>query len=219
MSTRPLRDRRLHGVGLGLRRSMRPELAARAQPVEVDFMEVAPENWIGVGGAPRPRIPRAAPGRELREIDFINAVLAEADCDLLLDVNNIYVNAINHRYDAHQFLPALPAGRVDRHGADVCDPVWDLLAATCDHCDVRSTVLERDFNMPPIDVLMREVELIRELQARQRFPCRAGDTGSRSLGTAGARLLSAPPVPHATLPRNVTGVPRSSGRRARAVPE
>ncbi len=46
------------------------------------------------------------------EIDFINAVLAEADCDLLLDVNNIYVNSINHRYDAEPFLKALPAERI-----------------------------------------------------------------------------------------------------------
>jgi len=277
MLTSPSRDCRLDGVGLGLRRSMLPELADRTRPLEVDFLEVAPENWIGVGGAygrrfreltrqypfanhglslsiggPAPldrgflaRLRRflddheaacysehlsycsddghlydlmpipfteeavrhvagrirdvqdalgrriaienvsyyAAPGRELREIEFINAVLDEADCDLLLDVNNIHVNAINHRYDAREFLRALPAGRVaylhvaghyvedhdlriDTHGADVCDPVWDLLAATYEHCGVRPTVLERDFNIPPIDVLMREIEVIRALQAR-----------------------------------------------------
>ena len=80
-------------------------------------------------------------GAEMSEIDFINAVLEEADCDLLLDVNNIYVNSVNHRYDAETFLKALPAERivyfhiaghydeaedlkVDTHGAPVIDPVW-----------------------------------------------------------------------------------------------
>ena len=54
----------------------------------------------------------AAPGARLSEIEFINAVLDEADCDLLLDVNNIYVNSINHRYDPLEFL--LTARRKDR---------------------------------------------------------------------------------------------------------
>lgn len=277
MTTRPTIASSLHGVGLGLRRSMLAELPQRARPLDVDFLEVAPENWVGVGGAygrrfreltrqypfanhglslsiggPAPldrefllRLRRfldehgvacytehlsycsdeghlydlmpipftaeavryvsgrirevqdalgrriaienvsyyAAPGRELAEIDFINAVLAEADCDLLLDVNNIYVNAINHGYEAREFLLALPAARVaymhvaghyveaedlrvDTHGADVCDPVWDLLAAAYEHCGVKPTVLERDFNIPPLDVLMREVATIRALQAR-----------------------------------------------------
>ena len=277
MTTRPSTASSLHGVGLGLRRSMLAELPERARPLDVDFLEVAPENWIGVGGAygrrfrdlvrqypfanhglslsiggPAPldraflaRLRRfldehgvacysehlsycsdeghlydlmpipftaeavhhvagrirevqdalgrriaienvsyyAAPGRELAEIEFINAVLAEADCDLLLDVNNIYVNAVNHGYDAREFLHALPAARVaymhvaghyveaedlrvDTHGADVCDPVWDLLAAAYEHCGVRPTVLERDFNIPPLEVLMREVATIRGLQAR-----------------------------------------------------
>lgn len=86
----------------------------------------------------------AAPGKKMEELDFIQAVLQEADCDLLLDVNNIYVNSINHRYDAETFLRQLPAERiryihvaghyqeaedliVDTHGADVIDPVWQLL--------------------------------------------------------------------------------------------
>src|SRR3546814_1333254 len=80
------------------------------------------------------------------EIDFVNAVLAETDCDLLLDVNNIVVNATNHGYDAHEFLRALPSTRIryihvaghrdeapdlkiDTHGPAVSDPAWALLAA------------------------------------------------------------------------------------------
>jgi len=123
----------------------------------------------------------AAPGREMAEIDFINAVLEEADCDLLLDVNNIYVNSINHRYDAGDFLRALPAERVvyfhvaghydeaddlkvDTHGAPVIDPVWQLLDAAYDHCGVVPTLLERDFNIPPLPELLTEVERIAAMQ-------------------------------------------------------
>ena len=266
----------LHGVGLGLRRTMLPELAERSDRLDVDFFEVAPENWIGVGGAygrrlrglearypfvnhglslsiggPGPldreflgRLRRfldghgvllysehlsycsddghlydlmpipfteaavrrvadrvrqvqdalgrrialenvsyyAAPGAEMREIEFLNAVLERADCDLMLDVNNVYVNAINHGYDAREFLAGVPAARVvymhvaghyveaedlrvDTHGSDVCDPVWQLLGDAYRHCGVKPTVLERDFNIPPLDVLMREVATVRRVQA------------------------------------------------------
>jgi uncharacterized protein (UPF0276 family) len=125
----------------------------------------------------------AAPGKEMEEIDFLNAVLQEADCDLLLDVNNIYVNSINHRYDAGIFLKQLPAERiryihiaghyqeaedliVDTHGADVIDPVWQLLETTYQHFGVIPTLLERDFNLPPLAELLREVETIRVLQSK-----------------------------------------------------
>ena len=125
----------------------------------------------------------AAPGKEMEEIDFINAVLAEADCDLLLDVNNIYVNSINHRYNAEEFLKALPAERiayfhiaghydeaddlkVDTHGADVIDPVWSLLETAYEHFGVVPTLLERDFNIPPLPELLTEVEQIGILQEK-----------------------------------------------------
>ena len=124
----------------------------------------------------------AAPGRELDEPTFINAVLTEADCDLLLDVNNVYVNSVNHGYDAVAFLDALPAARVrylhvaghyrqapdlivDSHGADVIDPVWDLLARAYRHVGPLPTVLERDFNVPPLPELLRETQRIRAAQA------------------------------------------------------
>lgn len=125
----------------------------------------------------------AAPGKKMEEIDFLNAVLQEADCDLLLDVNNIYVNSINHRYDAELFLQKLPAKRiryihiaghyqeaedliVDTHGADVIDPVWQLLEKTYQHFGVIPTLLERDFNLPPMAELLQEVEIIRSLQSK-----------------------------------------------------
>lgn len=123
----------------------------------------------------------AAPQQEMSEIEFTNAVLEKADCHLLLDVNNIYVNSINHGYDAHQFLKALPghrivyghiAGhydeaddlRVDTHGADVIDPVWDLLSEAYDQFGAFPTLLERDFNIPPVPELLQEVGRIRQIQ-------------------------------------------------------
>jgi len=127
----------------------------------------------------------AMPGAEMSELQFVNAVLERAGCGLLLDVNNIYVNSINHRYDARAFLDGLPAARVrylhvaghyveaedlrvDTHGADVCDPVWELL----DHAYARlgpvPTLLERDFNIPPLPVLLREVERVGALQRKRR---------------------------------------------------
>ena len=122
-----------------------------------------------------------APQQEMPEIDFINSVISESDCDLLLDVNNIYVNSINHQYDPYEFLNSLPAERavyvhiaghydeaedlrVDTHGADVIDPVWDLLKAAYQRFGVMPTLLERDFNIPPISELMLEVNQIRSVQ-------------------------------------------------------
>jgi len=124
----------------------------------------------------------AAPGAALREIDFVNAVLNEADCDLLLDVNNIHVNSINHRYDAGAFLDALPGDRIayihvaghydeaddlriDTHGAPVIDPVWRLLERAYANFGVKPTLIERDFNFPPLAELVGEVAHARTLQS------------------------------------------------------
>lgn len=126
----------------------------------------------------------AAPGQEMTEIDFLNGVLEQADCDLLLDVNNIYVNSINHKYDAETYIKSVPSERiaylhiaghydeaddlkVDTHGADVIDPVWQLLQTTYQHHGVLPTLLERDFNIPSLDSLTREVDQIRHYQSAQ----------------------------------------------------
>lgn len=123
------------------------------------------------------------PGSELSEIDFINAVISEADCDLLLDVNNIYVNSVNHDYDPLEFLAALPADRiayghiaghyneaedliVDTHGAEVIGTVWDLLDKAYEVFGVFPTLLERDFNIPPVAELLTEVQMIRNIQQK-----------------------------------------------------
>jgi hypothetical protein len=117
------------------------------------------------------------------EIEFINAVIVEADCDLHLDVNNIYVNSINHGYDAADFLRKMPGDRivychvaghyeeaedlrVDTHGADVIDPVWNLLETAYEEFGVFPTLLERDFNIPPMPALLAEVGQIAQLQKK-----------------------------------------------------
>lgn len=125
----------------------------------------------------------AAPGSEMPEHEFVCEVLKAADCDLLLDVNNIVVNSINHGFDARQYLTALPAERIsymhiaghfheaddlriDTHGDAVCDEVWALLDAAYQHFGVLPTLLERDFNIPPMAELLDEMQLIRHAQTR-----------------------------------------------------
>ena len=125
----------------------------------------------------------AAPIAEMSEEAFINAVLQEADCWLHLDVNNVYVNSVNFGYDPVAFLGNLPAERIvymhmaghyreaddliiDTHGADVIDPVWQLLDAAYDLYGAQPTLLERDFNIPPLPMLVQEVERIARLQAK-----------------------------------------------------
>ncbi|TNF37660.1 MAG: DUF692 domain-containing protein [Gammaproteobacteria bacterium] len=267
----------LQGAGLGLRRNMLDEVAELTD-ADIDFLEVTPENWMGLGGelarklqslserhamvchglslnvgGPAPldtafindlkqfldshnivcfsehlsycgddghlydlmpipftdeavhyvaqRIRQvqdqlqrriaienvsyyAAPAQQLSEIEFVKAVVVEADCDLLLDVNNVYVNSVNHVYDAQAFIAALPAHRiaylhiaghyresetliVDTHGAEVIDPVWQLLDYTYQNHGIKPTLLERDFNLPPLAELLQEVNTIGHYQQLQ----------------------------------------------------
>lgn len=124
----------------------------------------------------------AAPIADMDEASFIRAVLLEADCDLHLDVNNVYVNSVNHGGDADAFIDGLPGERiawlhvaghhreapdllVDTHGAAVIDPVWRLLARAYARFGVRPTVLERDFDLPPLAELLDEVAQVRALQS------------------------------------------------------
>lgn len=123
----------------------------------------------------------AAPGKQMEEIDFLKAVLDTADCDLLLDVNNIYVNSVNHRYNAEQFLQQLPGERiaychiaghyqeaedllVDTHGAEIIETVWGLLDSAYRKFGVIPTLLERDFNIPPLPELLGEIDRIHAAQ-------------------------------------------------------
>lgn len=123
----------------------------------------------------------AAPGQQMSEVDFVTAVLNEANCQLLLDVNNIYVNSVNHQYDADRFLAAMPTDRIayyhvaghyheaadlliDTHGSDVPGPVWQLLQQAYARHGVKPTLLERDFNIPELAVLNTELKQIKQLQ-------------------------------------------------------
>ena len=264
----------VHGAGLGLRRPIADKLMADP-PSDVDFMEVAPENWIHVGGAlakklrfftdrypflihglslsigaPSPlneqlvrdikdfmaehnirmysehlsycgddgqlydlmpipfteeavtyvakRVRRVQDILEQRialenvsfytpidaslsEKEFLLAVLEESDCDLMLDINNIVVNSINHRYDASAFLQDMPADRIryfhlaghyveapdlriDTHGSAVDEQAWELLKEAYTRFGPVPTLLERDFNFQPMDELLDEVRRIKQLQ-------------------------------------------------------
>jgi uncharacterized protein (UPF0276 family) len=119
---------------------------------------------------------------ELTEIAFINGVLEEAGCDLLLDVNNVYVNAFNHRYNAKAFIDQLPMDKVayihmaghekvaddliiDTHGEAIIDPVYDLFAYTMQRLgrDV-PVLLERDFNIPELEELQQEMNRLQQIK-------------------------------------------------------
>jgi uncharacterized protein (UPF0276 family) len=269
----------VHGAGLGLRRPLLDKLMANP-PDDVDFMEVAPENWIHVGGkvgkkfrwfterypfvihglslsigGPAPlneqlvrdvkefiaahgvrlysehlsycgddgqlydlmpipfteeavgyvaaRVRRVQDILEQRmalenvsfyapldssmsEREFLLAVLEEADCDLMLDINNIVVNSINHGYDASEFLRAMPAERIryfhlaghyvededlriDTHGTPVGEQAWDLLREAYEVFGPVPTLLERDFNFPPLEELLDEVRKIKHLQIESGY--------------------------------------------------
>jgi hypothetical protein len=117
----------------------------------------------------------------MREWQFLAALCAEADCDLLLDVNNVYVSAFNHGFDALEFLDGLPAPRVrqihlaghdhtgdliiDTHDAKVIGPVWDLYREALRRFGPVPTMIERDARIPPLAVLLREVRHARALAA------------------------------------------------------
>ena len=129
----------------------------------------------------------AAPISSMSELTFLNAVLTEADCDLHLDINNIYVNSVNFNFDTHDFLRGIPAERivyshvaghyqqtknllVDTHGEDIIDPVWALLQDAYELFGAFPTLLERDNNIPPLPILMKEVNKIAEFQAKYARP-------------------------------------------------
>lgn len=119
---------------------------------------------------------------EMTEIEFINSILSEVNCDLLLDVNNVYVNAFNHQYDSKKFMASLPMDRVsyihmaghhqvseslviDTHGEAIIDPVFDLFDFTMRRLkrDV-PVLLERDFNIPVLEELRQEMTRLNEIK-------------------------------------------------------
>jgi uncharacterized protein (UPF0276 family) len=112
--------------------------------------------------------------REMNESEFLNAVLEEADVGLLLDVNNVYINAVNHGYDPVAFIRSLPPERIgqihlaghdnsgrgpikDTHDSQVTPDVWELFRITIEHAGLVSTLIERDANIPPLSEMLAEV--------------------------------------------------------------
>jgi len=109
----------------------------------------------------------------MTEWDFISALVARADCQLLLDVNNVYVSAFNHGFNAIEFIDGIPGERVaqihlaghenngdhivDTHDAPVVDGVWDLYAETIKRIGSKPTMIERDGNIPPFADLVAEL--------------------------------------------------------------
>lgn len=111
---------------------------------------------------------------QMPEWEFINEVIARSKCKLLLDVNNVYVNAFNHQYDARDFIDRLPLDRVayihmaghlqveddliiDTHGEAIIDPVYDLFDYTLEKIKPVPVLLERDFNIPEFNELQGEL--------------------------------------------------------------
>ncbi len=129
---------------------------------------------------------------EMTEWEFISEMSRRTGCWLLFDVNNVFVSAYNHGYDAKAFLDGIPADRVvqfhlaghsdmgtyiiDTHDAPVREEVWDLFAAALERFGPVSTMIERDDNIPPLAELVEELRHAREIAEatlRQPFPRRA----------------------------------------------
>ncbi len=126
------------------------------------------------------------PGGTLEEATFLRHVAEQADCGLLLDVNNVYVNSQNHGYEPRAFVDALPLERVvqihlagherqpdvilDTHGAEVCDEVWELYRYVLERTGPVSTLIEWDQDIPSMDAVLDEADRARavlaELEAR-----------------------------------------------------
>ena len=118
---------------------------------------------------------------EMTEWAFLSAVAEEADCLLLLDVNNIYVSAVNHEFDPLDYLKGVPKARVqqhhlaghsdygdyiiDTHDHAVVDSVWALYAEAVKHLGPVSAMIERDDNIPNLAVLMQEYEQMKQVSA------------------------------------------------------
>ncbi|MDE3037947.1 MAG: DUF692 domain-containing protein [Pseudomonadota bacterium] len=112
------------------------------------------------------------------EWEFMARLAEEADCGILLDVNNVYVSAFNHRFDAKRYIDAIPAERIvqihlaghdhrgthiiDTHDNYVIDAVWELYAYTLQRKGLISTMVEWDDNIPAFDVLLAEIDKARQ---------------------------------------------------------
>ena len=115
----------------------------------------------------------------MTEWEFISQIAEQADCLLLLDVNNIYVSSYNHQFDANAFIDGVPAKRIqqihlaghqnngdyiiDTHDAPVIDPVWDLYEYAISRFGAVSTMIERDDKIPELEVLVEELKVAKNI--------------------------------------------------------
>ena len=118
---------------------------------------------------------------EIAESEFLAEVARRADCGILLDINNVYVSSINHGWDPHAYLAALPIDRVgqlhlaghtdhgthllDSHDQPVCDAVWNLYREAVDRFGAVATMIERDDHIPPLGELVEELDRARAVAA------------------------------------------------------
>lgn len=116
---------------------------------------------------------------EMDESEFISEIVEKADCGLLLDINNVYVNSKNHKYDPLQFLDSLPLERtvqvhiaghlntgkiiIDTHGESIINEVYNLFGELLKRCTPKAILLERDFNFPQFSDLLNEMKKIRSI--------------------------------------------------------
>ena len=116
---------------------------------------------------------------EMSEWEFIAELLRRSGCDLLLDVNNIYVSSVNHGFNPQHFIDAIPAAHVrqihlaghenhgsyiiDTHDHPVCDAVWDLYAYSVRRFGAVPTMIERDDHIPPLGELLDELDIVRQI--------------------------------------------------------
>lgn len=119
------------------------------------------------------------PGGTMSEPEFISHILEKADCGMLLDINNLYINSVNHHYDPHKFLEQIPKDRVveihmaggstkynmliDTHANPISEPVWNLLEYAIQRIAINAIIIERDSNLPRYTDLLQEVERARHL--------------------------------------------------------
>jgi uncharacterized protein (UPF0276 family) len=123
---------------------------------------------------------------QMREYEFVGEMLKRADCELLLDVNNVYVSSVNHGFNPQHYIDAIPAARVrqihlaghethngyliDTHDQPVCEAVWQLYAYTSQRCGSVPTMIERDDNVPALHVLLDELDHARLVHAKALVP-------------------------------------------------
>ncbi len=119
---------------------------------------------------------------EMLEWEFMAELLQRTDCDLLLDVNNVYVSSVNHGFDAHEYIRAIAPQRVhqihlaghndhggyliDTHDQPVSESVWALYQFTLSHCGDVPTMIERDDHIPPLEALLDELDTARQIHAQ-----------------------------------------------------